>query len=498
MKRINWIETLLLPCAVAILNTATLSLWLKWLIRQGQEDRPAPLLSPLLMLLVIVAGAFITRFTLNRLGPAAHPIPLLPGDPGPQARRIVVVSGFIAIVLTLWLTYGWQFPFAYLRGLLLWGHFISPELITLLAAGYLWWRGLSLGLSRIPYDDLERAFYGGIVSLALVLGFNRYYPFLAPSEIILPVIAFFGAGLSALALASFERARRQHSEATGAWLNFNRHWLVTVGGVIVAILVGGFALLALVAPETVARLRVFIAPLIDFLNPGVRILLGFVLVLLVIIVTPIFMLAEWLANRLLQNFKFPQLPTLPGGFAQNVQQLLDRIFRSPAFQISSRSLTVGLVLLFFALLFALAIRHFFKMASKDLDETRESVLSRELLLNQLRNLFARPKLARPPAPGPPYLPLAGAPDDPRLIARRAYQAMLEWAAHRGFARLAGQTPQRYSEILSQAVPQGKEMLTTITNAYIPARYASAPPSLSKAQQAQAAAEQLAKLSSDKS
>lgn len=489
MKRINWIETFFLPAAVGVLSTASLSLWLTWLIRQAQADRPAPVPAPALMLLVILSGAFITRFTLNRIPPAEHPIPLLPGDPGPQARRVVVISGFVGITLTLWLTYGWQFPFAYLRGLLLWGHFISPEMLTLIAAGYLWWRGLTLGLSRVPYDDLERSFYTGILSLALVIGLNRYDPFLAPIEIIPPVIAFFSAGLSALALAGFERARRQHAEASGAWLAFNRHWLATVGGVIVAILLGGFALLALVAPESLARLRAVFTPLVEFLNPGVRLLLAFVMVILVLIITPIFMLAEWVANRLLLTLQLPQLPTLPE-FGETAGATLNAILESTAFKATSRSFTVLIILLVFALLFALAIRHFLKLTSREIDETRESVLTKELLLAQLRNLFARPRPAGPPAPVPPYLALAGAPDDPRLIIRRAYQAMLEWAKQRGLPRLAGETPQKYAETLQQSLPATREALTTLTQAYIPTRYSTTAPSLEDARRAENAIAQL--------
>ena len=511
MKRINWIEALVLPFAMAVLTSAWLTLWLRWFVRLGQTNQPVgaegqlagaeghpPLLSPLLMVLLILTGVFITRFALSRAADQTDSAFRFPWDPGPRARRIVLNAGFAAVVVTLWLTFGARFPFQYLRGLLDWGEFISAEFIALIAALYLWHRGITIGRSRIPYDDLERAFYGGILGLALVLGLNRATSLLAPAEITPPVLTFFAIGLGALALGSFERARRQQRETSGAWLAFNRHWLAVVAGVIGAILFGGLLLASLVAPETLARLRLFVSPLIDFLTPGLQVLLVALALFLVWITTPVFMFAEWLARRLLETLRFPRLPQ-PAPFSQQVERAINNFLQSRLFQTTSHSLVVLLLVAFFSLLFVLALRRFLRLPGQEVDETRESIISRELLLRQLKNLFARPRPARPAPPPPPYLALSGAPDDPRLIVRRAYQVMLEWASALGQPRAAGQTPRTYAEALSRSVPlsaapEGQEAVAALTDAYILARYAAEPPSRDEASRAAQAAARLKELS----
>jgi len=64
-------------------------------------------------------------------------------------------------------------------------------------------------------------------------------------------------------------------------------------------------------------------------------------------------------------------------------------------------LVVLLLVAFFSLLFVLALRRFLRLPGQEVDETRESIISRELLLSQLKNLFARPRPARPAPPPPP-------------------------------------------------------------------------------------------------
>jgi hypothetical protein len=115
------------------------------------------------------------------------------------------------------------------------------------------------------------------------------------------------------------------------------------------------------------------------------------------------------------------------------------------------------------------------------------------LLQQLFNLFHRKPSV--PAAQPPFLPLAGPRDDPRLMVRRAYQAMLAWALSLSLpARRAGQTPQAYAETIAQSLPQGRPDLDVLTRAYLAARYAAEGPSLEEARSAQGAVRQLLALS----
>jgi hypothetical protein len=104
-------------------------------------------------------------------------------------------------------------------------------------------------------------------------------------------------------------------------------------------------------------------------------------------------------------------------------------------------------------------------------------------------------VAAPPAPPSVYLALSGGPDDARLIIRRAYQAMLEWARSLRLPRAAGQTPRAYAQMLAGAVPAGHEAIVVLTQAYVLARYAAESPSLEQARSAQGAMARLKALHS---
>lgn len=113
-------------------------------------------------------------------------------------------------------------------------------------------------------------------------------------------------------------------------------------------------------------------------------------------------------------------------------------------------------------------------------------------MSQLKRLLSRLRPRRAPPPPPRYLTLTGPPDDPRLIVRRAYQALLEWAASLGLSRAPRQTPSAYADVLTRAAPDLREPIAIVTGAYVQARYAAAGPSLEAARRAEAAMAQLPK------
>jgi len=472
MDRESWIESLFLPLAVILLITFWLTLWLRWLLRFAAifTQQAAPAVSPLLVMGMIVILAVTARLAVN------SSIPL------ERARQIVLMTAMIAIGLAAWITFPAGFPMAFLLGLFDWGSFVSPQFILLLAAGYAAWRGVFIGQSRIPYDDLAEAFYRGILALALLFMVNRGQPLLAPDEAFPAELSFFGIGLGALALASFQRARRQQQEAAGNSVSFSRYWVGTAIGTISAVLVSGLAMAGLASPETLGRLRPFFAlfdPLANFLLKA----LGFVLI---VVTTPIFIFVEWLVRTGLRMIRLPQLPESLK-FSDAAVELVDQILNSPVVKAGSRGLSMFVVFGIIAVLIWVAVRRLIKLPAQELDETRESIISGELLLNQLRQLFARQQRK---AALPPYLALTGAPDDPRRLIRRAYQSMLEWAGSRGIPRPAGHTPRRYAETLAQATPSAQNALATLTEAYTQARYADEPPALEEAREAEEALEQI--------
>src|SRR5204863_319824 len=141
-----------------------------------------------------------------------------PVDP----RLLVTLSGLLLVTATVWLSYASVGLLGLLRELVDWGNFISPVFLGLLACAFLWLQGIQLGRSALPQENLERAFYGGIVALGLLFMVNQLRPLIATAEALTAALAFFATGLAGLALVSVENARRAEQGPAGAWPALNR------------------------------------------------------------------------------------------------------------------------------------------------------------------------------------------------------------------------------------------------------------------------------------
>ncbi|HKZ70038.1 MAG TPA: DUF4129 domain-containing protein [Anaerolineales bacterium] len=457
MKRLHWIETFMLPLALAALTVSWLTLWVKWImLASGVLGGPA--VPGWLMLITIAAGAFVTRRAIASVPDNLHL---------QRAQRVIGLSGLAAVVGVLWITFGAQFPIDYFLNLTEWGHLLSPEAIALVVAGLLWWRGIRIGRDEDLHASAQREFFGGVVALTVLFIANKITPALSADESFWPVMIFFAVGLGAMAVAGLEQDRRLQKDSTGTAVSVNRHWLGTVGGIIGLILVGGTLAAAIAAPETLTTLNTRLDAIGVISLTG----LGFAIYYIVLLVLPII-------NLFVQAVLWPLLQTLLR-FSANAPQLdlgplspeeiaatAARIARTPPF----RFFEVIVLLCIAVFVFMVAVRRFRLLATaNDADEIRESVLSRELLWSQLKSLFARQSHSFTPTL-PNFLTLHGPPDDPRLIVRRAYQSMLTWATARNLARAPRQTPMMYAEALYRAVPSAAESIARLTAAYLRARY----------------------------
>ena len=387
----------------------------------------------------------------------------------------------------VWQTYAFIGPLGLLRELVDWGNFISPVFLGLVACAFLWFQGIQLGRSALPQENLERAFYGGILALGLLFAVNQLRPLIATTEALTAALAFFATGLAGLAMVSVENARRAEEGLTGSWPALNRYWLGTVASVIGSILLAGLLLASILSPQTFERIAGVLNVIVDGVTIGIVILAGTLAFLLAWLLAPLF---RYLAEALKAiNFTLPPAPNLQ----QTTQQTLSFFERYPALNFARRGLVLAVIVAAVVLVFWWAVRRFTGRARRDADETRENIATRELLLAQLKNLLHRRQ--RDGAARPAYLALSGANDDPRLIVRRAYQAMLEWAPVLSLpARRAGQTPAAYAETLRQALPEGEAAIETLTGAYVLARYAAEAPSMDVAQAAMSAIKHLRSLS----
>jgi len=470
LKRWNWVEDLLLPPAVAILTGVWVSLWVRWSVRAVPPAYAAPALSPWVLGLLLLVAMLLTRWALTL-------------DRAEDAGRLVIVAGGVLAVFGVagW-TYGLRSPAEFWQRLVDWGDFISPVFLGVVACAFMWWQGIVLGRSVVPQEQLEHSFYRGLVALAALFAVNQARPLIAASEGLTAALAFFAVGLSALALVSVENARRWQSEVTGQWPSLNRYWLGTVAGIIGAILAGGLLVGGLLSPEVITRISSFLTALANLVTLGVVALIGTLAFLAGWLLMP---LLNGLTGRVNDPVENPLLPSLE----QAGRQTLDFFEQHPALNVARQGLALLLLALIVGLVFWWALRRLARLNRKNPDEVRDSIATRDLLLTQLRALFRRPASAR--AGGPSYLDLSGPRDDPRLMVRRAYQNLLEWAPSFSLPRRsAGQTPAAYAAALTAALPQGREAIDTLTGAYVLARYAADAPSLAEAHSAQGALSRL--------
>jgi hypothetical protein len=445
-------------------------------VRAVPAAASAPAVSPWVLALLLLASLYTTRWALR---PRA-----LPGL-GPS---LVVAGGLVAVFGVAWLTYGFATPVEFWRRLVDWGDFISPVFLGLVACAYMWWQGIVMGRSLVPQEHLERTFYGGIAAFALLFSVNQLRPLIRSSEALLAALSFFATGLACLALVSVENARRWQAHGSGTWPSLNRYWLGTVLSVIGSILLVGLFVGALLSPDVFARLNSFMAWLANAVTIAIVVFMGTIVFFAAWLVTPIL---QRMSSALGNNpFQFPRFPA-PQELGPQTLAFFERY---PALNLARQGLSLLLLILVVGLVFWYAARRLGRLANRSVDEIRDNIATPELLLNQLRSLFRR--RGRASAAGPAYLPLAGPRDDPRILVRRAYQAMLSWAQTFSLpGRRAGETPAAYAATLAAAMPDGREAFEMLTRVYVFARYAAEAPSLDQARLAQAALAQLQALGS---
>ncbi|MCC7358156.1 MAG: DUF4129 domain-containing protein [Anaerolineales bacterium] len=468
----------------AALTGLALAPWLHWAWALARPPLAAPGWLWAALALEVLAATALTHGLLRGAG-----------RPAGAARWVVGLAGIAAAVgLTRLAARPYLTPDLFRAG---------PALLSLatpagppLAAGLLaWWRGLQVGRAPLGYDTISRVFWDGVAGFAALLAANSLFPSLASAALFPAVFAYFALGLAALALSSLRRLRLESRTVTVATLRLNRFWLLTAAGSIAAILAAGLGLMRVLDPAALAAFEAGLGRVSAALAYGFGLVIAPIALLAERLLRPLFPfltnfladlaegfrrvlgLARGLFGLLLRLLALP-LPRLltPEGFAELVQ--------SPLVQAGSRWGLTALLAVAAGLVSALLLRRFAGLPVSSADEQRDSIFSHQLLWAQLQRVWQR---RRSPAPAqPPYLALGGAPDDARLIVRRSYQAMLEWASALRLPRLAGQTPHVYGEALAGIVPEGQAAIATLTHTYMLARYAADAPTLEEARHAEQA------------
>lgn len=458
----NWIDEGLLPYALAAMRATWVGLLVHLWSRGMMSYRP-DLITPFLAFGLLAASIACTQFGVYVVKSTR------------QSVALIVLSGLIAIVLTLYLGLEADRPALWeLRWVALLAQDPAATIMIALVVVWLWWWGIRTGRGRVYYDLFTTDFTWGMLMLAVGVAI-AYATRLIPLLQVLPVlILFFAVGLAATAIANLQSARRFEGGRTGQSLAVNRYWLGTVVVVIGVVLVAGLLLSQLFTPGAITWILARLATLLEWL--------AWLLLLVITLVSyPLFALFEWIA-RLVRPGSGPNDRPLsnPPSFAEQFKDLQPgHPTVSPQVYVSLQVLAGILLVAAIVLIFALAFRRFKTLLEEDVEETRDFILSMDLLKEQLAQLFRRKNKAGSVEPAP-FVSIVG--DDPRAQIRRTYQSLLAWAAWQGMPRSPGQTPREYLSALSVALPAYSEPLSILTAAYLQARYSAVPISSASAEQ----------------
>jgi Domain of unknown function (DUF4129) len=466
----------LLTLAMACMPAGSAFLWAVWgarLLRGGAAGA-----SGLFWALVLLpAAASMSIVVIQRRV----------GREGPR-RILNFVVGFVGLIIAAaavrleWLA-AWPAPAG--EGLLFWQLSLVPIPLACLA---LWLWGVWVGHGSIGPRDVRLAVSRNVMSILLLYLFYNSAPVLEQNESLGPIVTVFVSGVMALAASNLERLRVQR-EGKGMAPVLDRYWLQTVVGLVALLLLTGVLITGLSGTHVLAQFGTVVLIALGAIAIGVSWLLVAFGVMIFILLYPLRALFESVSSRIAIPTPLPTPAEL--ATAQAALPATPVPGASRVFEIAGWAVAVGLVAAIILMVFWLSLRSSELGRTESAEDVRESILSRELLLSQLRNLIGG-RGARTAKALSAYLPLGGAPDAPRARIRRAYQRALQWAYERGRVRAPSETPHAFAGTLSALAPDtpaGREL----TEAYVPARYGEAEP---EARLADAAEDALSRLVQD--
>ena len=462
-KSWSWVEAGLIPVVSA-------AMYASWIAPLNQLVLGSVLLYPRsivypawLVIALLVAGALLRRVA------EGHPA----GGVIVAAVSLVVIAGVCAWLCAPGDVTQPGSPGTLLTSLVDFRRGLPASLWVLLLTGLLWRQGLATDWGE--YTAFWRGFVlGALAQVALLLvaagahggpgwGLWRW-----------PVLFLF-SGLLGLALLAVTRTLAYESSRGLRIPALNRYWLVAVATVVVGALLGGWLLGSLLTPNAVASalglVRSVLGRIMDWLEP----IFLFIFMLIFRLLGPLFRMLEGRepVTQEGQGFAWDELLEPEAEVAETprwVQWLGD------AFRVLL-PLLLGIGVL--VLIAAAWRRRGRRQRRLFFEEEREFIWSRELILDQLRQLFR--KRSGGQRDGEEYLPLDA--HDPREAVRLHYQRLLIRASACGWPRSRQTTPLAYGHLLASRLPTAEPALATLTRIYLLARYGAEAPSWQQVQEA---------------
>ncbi|MGI6368990.1 MAG: DUF4129 domain-containing protein [Anaerolineae bacterium] len=367
----------------------------------------------------------------------------------------------------------WRLVYRFVEGM--------PSLLVAgLTTGALWGAGLAADWS--DQGAVWRGFVLGTMVLALLMLLPASLSGQTTQRLAGSMALFVFSGLLLLALRALTTALAEGRQGYG--LGVGRYWLAYLAGLTLVILAAGALIGWLVTPDAVTALLATLWPILR------------------IALTPLFWLLQWggyllllLLAMLLNRIQIAggqgatvEEPRVPMDLAEQLRRLEEGV--SPGVNLPSHlARTLLMVALAGALLMAFYLlwrRRQRRHRGTQAVEQRESILSGEIVLDQLRQTLARLRLRRS---GDPYAEaLSGA--NGREAMRLLYRRVLSAARRIGRPRMRGQTPQSYARTLGSLLPAERDSVQAVTARYAEVRYGEREPSAAELREAGAAVERI--------
>jgi hypothetical protein len=464
-SRLSWLDEVVIPAISAVMYAVWLAPPLRLLLG-SVVIHPRNVVYPWWAIVAVLLGAaWLARLLADRRG----------------GRWFVAVAGLSVVLGAVVAPHGSLAPSAVARALAALVDFsrgIPAGLIVLLTTLGLWFGG-----ARARWNQHRQLMHGFVVGILVLALLSLLSPGAVGGE---DLVVFLLTGLLALALLSVS-SHLSYQVARGLPRPaLSRYWLLALGLGMLGILLAGWVLSLVFAPEALASLLARLRPLLGYLGQVIAFVGMFVVWLL-------YLGYQFIGSLFRRGPSQPPAPeeaALPPSYTEQFPELELTPGTPPSLPEGLGVVLIALVLaalVVYVVLKAWRRRSRPRYTSTALEE-REFVWSKDLFLERWRGILDGLGRSRRRELFVEALNLT----DPRHRIRQAYRVFLLNARERGLRRLRGQTVTAYRQAVSQAIPSVEEPAASLSGAYLEARYGEASPPESLAQEAQQASQDAAR------
>jgi hypothetical protein len=329
-------------------------------------------------------------------------------------------------------------------------------LVVVLVVFAAWWRGLVA--ARREYDTPNTWFH---FRVGIVLMFAYFFVTIFGDHVDATpaLVGYFFFGLISIAVARILELGGIHASTLGS-----RRWLVVLAGATGASLAAGLLITIALSRETLRAVLGWFRPLTRLLGRVAWYLISALLYVAFPLFQWLFALVQGWAESGFQGGLSPlgsMLASPPFGFEEGE--------RTDIYPVC-RTIVVVLVVVGGLLLITRLIRKLVRDQAERSDVERESILSAENVVGDLRaGLEERLRRLRALAER-----FSGRHRRSIASIRKIYASMVDLATEAGYPRRAAETPYEYRVTLYGAFPEHDAAVDTITEAYVRTHYGQVP------------------------